>query len=365
MQPHRLMAGFNAHAGRGFIALTQLATRRGWVRGPSNDREVLGELDFRYRVRRDYVRAETAPPVENAHEMVFDRAGRLYLLTDHPQNNVLVFGADGEVVDTWTLGMEGAHGLSMATEGDAEFLFVCDAYGGRVVKTTLHGEVVLELPSPHALGVYGAFESYQPTQTAVAPNGDVYVADGYGSDRVLRFDAGGHYLQHFGGHGAGPADLRNAHGVAIDARRGPGLETLLVTSRVQQCIKRFSLDGEYLDTIALPGGFPCRPVVHGSNVYVGLCWSGAYLRPNTGFVVVLGSDDQVVATLGGHLEGTGSTSSLRSDYSTFTHVHDVAVDAAGDVYVCEWNAGNRYPLRLERLDARSDAGVPTGVRRGG
>lgn len=350
MPLHRIHNAFNDRAGRGFIALTQLATRRGWVRGPSFANDFEGHGAFRYRVVRDFYRADPAThPVENCHEMVFDRTGRLFVLTDHPRNNVLVFGTDGALVNSWTLGMRGAHGLSSANVGGEQHLFVCDAYGGRVVETTLDGQVVREFPSPHELGIYRSHEPYLPTQTAVAPNGDVYVAHGYGSQRVIRFDANGAYLQHFGGRGRGEGTLQNAHGIAIDGRRGPGAETLLVISRERQCLERFSLDGRYLGRIDLPGGYPCRPVLHGACVYVALCWSGAFLRPNSGFVAVLDADDRIVATLGGHLTEGASSPRLASDYSTFKHAHDVAVDAFGNLAVCEWNAGHALPIRLERV----------------
>lgn len=277
--------------------------------------------------------------------MVFDAAGRLYVLTDHPKNNVLVFELDGSLADAWTLGMSGAHGLTIACEGERGVLFITDAYGGRVVKTTLAGDVLLTLPSPHELGEYRDHEPYLPTQTAVAPNGDVYVADGYGSQRVLRFDASGRLLQSFGGKGRGPGTLDFAHGIAVDTRRGKGNETLLVTSRVRQCFERFDLEGRHLETIALPGGYPCRPVIQGENVYVALCWSGYHLKPNSGFVVVLDAENRIVATLGGHLE----SGKLASDFSVFHHAHDVAVAPNGDVFVCEWNAGNVYPVALRRI----------------
>jgi hypothetical protein len=59
-----------------------------------------------------------------------------------------------------------------------------------------------------------------PTETAVAPNGDIYVADGYGSDYIIQYNSKGQYIRHFGGkHNANPEhNLVNAHGVSIDLR---------------------------------------------------------------------------------------------------------------------------------------------------
>ena len=53
---------------------------------------------------------------------------------------------------------------------------------------------------------------------AVAPNGDIYVADGYGKDFIIQYDAKGNYTRHFGGRGDGDRFLLNAHGICIDKR---------------------------------------------------------------------------------------------------------------------------------------------------
>jgi len=69
--------------------------------------------------------------------------GRLFLLTNHPQNNVLIYDPDGTLLSTWTLQMSGAHGLTFH-EGH---LYICDT-SGRVVRATLDGQIVLEASEP-------------------------------------------------------------------------------------------------------------------------------------------------------------------------------------------------------------------------
>jgi hypothetical protein len=117
--------------------------------------------------------------------MVQSGDGRLFLLTNHPQNNVLIFDQQGSVQDWWTLGLSGAHGLTWHREASGqEFLYITDT-DGRIVKTTLDGKIALELAHPAKIGAYTDKDSYIPTETAIAPNGDIYVADGYGSQHVL------------------------------------------------------------------------------------------------------------------------------------------------------------------------------------
>jgi hypothetical protein len=50
---------------------------------------------------------------------------------------------------------------------------------------------LLELPNPKNIGAYEASLAYKPTETAIAPNGDIYVADGYGSQYILHFSPKG------------------------------------------------------------------------------------------------------------------------------------------------------------------------------
>lgn len=349
MYINRVFGAINEAGSNAVIAATQFLSKRIWVRTASHSEAIVGQGKWRYRVDHNWCKAVPEQiPVNNCHEMVIDLHQRLFLLTDHPQNNVIVFDTDGNVLNKWTLKSTGAHGLSIVETEQASCLWICDPYRAEVIKTTLEGQVLQKLPSPHDLGVYSTLMPYAPTQTTILPNGDVFVADGYGSQFVLRFNAEGQYLGKFGGKGNAPDQFDFAHGIAVDNRRGPGTETLLVTSRKQSCIKRFSLEGKFIGKISLPGGFPCRPVIHGENLLVSLCWSGTHLKPNSGFLVVLDENDRVLSALGGNAElgGDDGLLSLSPTYTTFTHVHDVCADSLGNLYVCQWNSGRTYPIKL-------------------
>ena len=347
-----LFGFLNKQLNDGFVSIIGFLSAKSLLRTPHRNVSVLGSGDWQYRYDKHWSQANPSQyPVRNCHEMEIDNSRKLYLLTDEPENNVIVYDLNGNVLSSWTLGMKSAHGLTMVSEGNSQVLWICDAYSGSVVKTSLTGEVLQTLPSPHTLGIYRSTQGYAPTQTAVADNGDIYVADGYGSQFVIQYSKNGDYIRHFGGKGKGESHLDFAHGIAIDRRQGQGNELLLVTSRRESCIKQFSLQGELVGKISLPGSFPCRPVIHGNYIYIGLCWSGVHLKPNSGFVIVLDEDNKVCATLGGHAEHNeaGELVRLVSDYSAFHHVHDVTVDNDGHIYVCEWNARGAYPIKLHKF----------------
>lgn len=285
--------------------------------------------------------------VNDCHEMVVDSVGRLFLLTDHPENNILIFDAQGKIIDSWSLGFSSAHGLTLHKTGDVEYLYICDYKSSQVIKTTLSGEVILVLPTPNELGIYKNPDNYLPTQTAIASNGDIYVADGYGSSFIVQFDKDGNYIRHFGGRGKLDSNINCAHGIAIDTR---GVEeTLLVSSREDSCFKRFSLSGKYLEQIDIPGAYPCRPVIHKKYLYAGVCWSKKLYQPNSGFVTILDEDNKVVSNIGGTepIYLNGQLKPLQQEDKLFNHCHDVCLDAEDNLYVCEWNAGHKMPVKFK------------------
>ena len=314
------------------------------------ERPIVGHGDFRYRVHRDWGTADAARfPVQNCHEMVEDRAGRLFLLTDHPKNNVLIYDRSGKIVDAWTLGLPGAHGLTISTEGNEEYLYITDAeHRHRVFKTTLDGRVVLELTYPREIVDYASEADWKPTETAVLPNGDFLVADGYGLDFIIRYDTRGNYLHHFGGRGPGAHHLRNAHGVALDTR---GSEPqILVTSRSDQQLKRYALDGTHRSTLDLPNASICRPVLHGEQLYFAVIVTDSWWSYD-GMVYVLDKNDRVVSAPGGTEPSyqDGVLQPAASDLTTFFNPHDVCVDRDENLYVAQWYSGRTYPIKLERI----------------
>ena len=175
-------------------------------------------------------------------------------------------------MDSWTLNLPGAHGLSIHDEGGEEFLYITDPSQGKVLKCTLQGKVSLELAHPSTLGTYGSNNSYRPTETAIGPNGDIYVADGYGSQYILHYDAKGNFIRKFGGDSfLQETKFKQAHGVTLDTRDANN-PTLLCTARIKNAFKRFTLQGEYLETVYLPGAYVSRAVIDGENVYSGVCF---------------------------------------------------------------------------------------------
>jgi hypothetical protein len=321
---------------------------------PVLDEEIIGHGDFRYRVHQSWGNLDPAAhPVKNCHEMVMDSKGRLIMITDEIKNNIIIYDQSGKLLSTWGNEFPGGHGLTLFDEGGEQVLFLSDYETGRVVKTTLDGRQLLELPNPKTIGVYESTLSYKPTETAIGPNGDIYVADGYGSQYVLQFNKSGEFIRKFGGPGDGDANFSTVHGVCIDKRDKENI-TLLCTSRVHNSFKRFTLDGKYLSTLFMPGAYVCRPVIDGENIYAGVCWSRLRyldLTPNSGFVTILNGQNKVVSNPGGTkpVYKRGELQLMVQDKPIFKHCHDVCIDRDKNLYVCQWNANKTYPVKLQRV----------------
>jgi hypothetical protein len=331
---------------------------------------IIGHGDFKYKVDKAWAKlGVTNNPLLNCHEMVQDSQGRLIMIGDHTNNNILIFDKSGKLLDSWGHAYPGGHGLSIGKDQGEDFLLITDCgwfqnksggyekQAGQVVKTDLQGRLQFALGHPKTIGIYGEDEPFMPTETAIAPNGDIYVADGYGSDYIIQYDSRGQYIRHFGGHKNENKehDLSNAHGVAIDLRN-PQKPTLICTSRNENCFKVFTLEGKFIERIDLPGMHVCRPVLHKQNIYAGVCWSkdeeGKTNWGDSGFVTILDQNNKVVSNPGGQAPKytagkLEATPSLKNP--VFAHGHDVCIDEDHSIYVCQWNANHTTPVKLTRV----------------
>ena len=321
-----------------------------WLSNPfiGNEDIVLGHNKKRYRLDTRWSQADVARfPVKDCHEMVQDQKGRILLLTNETQNNVLVYDKKGRLLETWGTEYPGAHGLTLFNENGTDVLFICDNERHQVIKTTIDGRVLLTLNYPIETGKYSKAEEFVPTETAIAPNGDIYVVDGYGKDFVIQYDAKGRYIRHFGGRGEGDSFLLNAHGICVDTRNKTK-PTLVVTSRMQNAFKRYTLDGAYIDTIAMPGAWVCRPVINGDHLYAAVLQSQSSQWKQSGFVTILDKDFKVISNPGGNepTYSKGKLGEMKQAETVFAYPHDVCIDDEENLYVAQWNSGKVYPYKL-------------------
>ncbi len=314
--------------------------------------DIVGHGDYKYKIIKDWG-FDNKVPVNDCHEMVQDAKGRLILLTNEVKNNIIIFDRSGKIIKTWTLNFPGAHGLTLVTEGSEQFLFISDIEINKVCKTTLDGKVLMTINYPKETNKYNTEKNWKPSEIAVAPNGDIYIADGYGKDYITQYDSKGNLKNIWGGYGSEPDQFKNAHGIALDTRVA-GNPMLVVCSRHTNSFKWFTLDGKYLKTVHIPGAYLSRPVIDGDNLYSAVLVSKMPWKSRSGFVVILDKENKLISSPGGtgpdyYDEDKTILAPQVQTNSIFAHPHDVCVDKDKNLYIPQWASDKTYPLKLERV----------------
>ena len=288
------------------------------------------------------------------HDDVADVAvagdGRVFVL-GRSTAQVLVYESDGTYVTSWGAGALSArpHGLTAAPDGS---LYCVDELEHVVHRFDPHGRLLSTVGTPgeksdtghdSTLGpIYDRIATIvrpggpfnRPTAIAVAPNGHLYVSDGYGNCRVHRFEGNGTHVMSWGEPGLGPGQFHLPHAiVALDDGR------LVVADRENERLQLFDLDGGYLDTWTCVQR-PCALAVdNDGNILVGeLAWRagnrswahGPIVEAQPARLTLLSPVGDVLARQSGGLPGGGP--------GGFIAPHGLAVDSAGDVYVGEVSA---------------------------
>ena len=152
--------------------------------------EVYGHSNMKYRMDVKWGELNPAKyPVNDCHEMVQDKKGRIVLLTNETKNNIIVYNKSGKLLNTWGHEFPGAHGLTLHNENGDDFLYITDITLHQVYKTTIDGKLLMTIDYPDETGVYKKKEEFVPTETTVLDNGDFYIADGYGAQYIMQYDA--------------------------------------------------------------------------------------------------------------------------------------------------------------------------------
>ncbi len=326
--------------------------------------------------------------VTGAGELIGFHAGRL-----------ITFDRNGHVSRLVETGLTEGHGITLVREGDDEFLWVSDpgfvfevgldvgdeawesvfgkgvrveSRSPRVVKMTLDGEILAELPIPPGEPglLPGMMGDYCPCGTAVdeerfGGNGDIWVADGYGTSLVHRFDKHGNHQLTLSGEEGGRRFLC-PHAVFID-RRGGKIPELYIADRENKRVQVYDQQGRYIRTFGhaflnSPSGFA---VLNDLLVVAELYSRLAVLDADDNFVGYVGASDRAQQGLGWPERPgwpnalSGDARAMRADLPApydFNSPHSLATDTDGNLYVSEWLIGGRY-TKLRISDPRVSRGL--------
>jgi hypothetical protein len=201
----------------------------------------------------------------------------------------------------------------------------------RVLKLKLDGTVLLEIPKASFPAEKGALKL---TGLDVAPNGDIYVVDGYGKSWIFVFDKDGKLKNTFGGP-VEPWKLNNTHKIFVDHRFDP--PRLFLCDRGNNRLMHLNLDGSIIGVIQDKDlRRPSSASFHGDLVCI---------AEIAGRVSVLDKEGKTVAQLGiNDTPGQTNTPKVKpADWkdNVVTSPHGITFDSQGDILETEWNEFGR------------------------
>jgi hypothetical protein len=273
--------------------------------------------------------------------VVVDKEGNVYVSAN---KGVVVFAADGQVIKEY-LGdkYSNIHDMKIREEEGTEFIYGARNANAEGIKfNSKTGEIVLKLGFPKESGLN--LTKFNPTAITVALNGDIFLADGYASNHIFKFDKTGKYLMYFGSPGNDLKQFNTCHGMCLDTRYEP--PRLLICDRNHQPKGRllhYDLDGNFIEEVITGLGMPTSAAVQGDYVSV----------PDLhGRLVILDKSNTIMAVLGHNPDPAKKVNfNVPQDQwieGIFSGTHGSYWDKDGNLYVQDWNVSGRI-MKLVRV----------------
>jgi DNA-binding beta-propeller fold protein YncE len=259
--------------------------------------------------------------------VVIDKAGNIYVTTD-TERGIVIFSPSGKFLRA--VGPTRIHGLEVREENGTQYLYCARPSDHEVVKLKLDGEQLWAIHFPEEAGIYKDAKGFNPCAVTVAPDGSIFVADGYGSNYALKFDKDRKFVKAFGGPGEAEGKFKTCHGIALDTRQGKSL--LLVCNRNNNRVEYWDLDGNFVKVIQKDLRMPAAVHIRGNY---------AVVPELQGRVTVLDKDGTIVAQLGDNpVPDQRANFGLIQDKwkdGICNSPHGASIDTDGNLIVTEWS----------------------------
>jgi DNA-binding beta-propeller fold protein YncE len=303
----------------------------------SDRKVVLGSAPYAYEVVAGWGELPNNIRFGYTHGVQVDSQNRV-IVHNQSKDSVILFDDRGKYIQSWGPEFQnGAHGCLLRKESGTEYLYLSDYDRHIVVKTTLDGETIWTIQWPEESGLYKDKTEFKPTNVAVAPNGDIYVTDGYGLSYIHHYNSKLELIRSWGGKGKQAGELDCPHGIWVDLRSSPPI--LIVADRGNSRLQTFTLDGKHLAFFSEAMRMPCHFDQNRRN--------GDLLVPDLhGVVTICGKDNRPVVQLGdnyGIWQKPGWPNFPRDTWEAgkFITPHAACWDLEENIYVVEWIAEGR------------------------
>jgi hypothetical protein len=273
-----------------------------------------------------------------------DNAGHIYISTQS-DTGVLVYDSEGKLLKTIAGDYPEIHSMVHAQENGIEYFYATVQKGTPkenwlFIKMKTDGTVVQKITASPEAG-FKTPNEWRLTAAVPAPDGSIFIANGYGDSRIFRFDSRGEYKTSYGGKGASEGSFNCSHGLAVDTRYDQPL--LLVCDRENRRLCHFDFDGKFVRTVTEHLRRPCQVSFHGDH---------AVVSELEGRVVILDKDNVPVAFLGDNPQKSQWANyqleprDIRA--ATFSAAHGCFIDRDANIYVSDWNRTGRV-TKLARV----------------
>jgi len=266
-----------------------------------------------------------------------DKAGNVYVSTQSDAG-VLVYAPDGTFKKSIATDYPEVHSIYYAQEGGDEVFYTTVQKGTArenwlFVKMKIDGTVLQKITAPPEAG-FKAPNEWRITAAVPAPDGSIFIANGYGDSRIFRFDKTGQYKASYGGKGTADGLFDCSHGLAVDTRYDQPL--LLICDRENRRLCHFDFDGKFVRTVAQHLRRPCQVSFHGDH---------ALISELEGRAVILDRDNALVAFLGDNPNhAQWANYDLRPGEiapAFFSAAHGCHIDQQANIYISDWNHTGR------------------------
>jgi len=241
--------------------------------------------------------------------VAIDPKGTVFVFT-RTEPPVVELTPAGKLVKTWGQGMfVWPHGIRFDRDGN---LWITDGRadkgnGQMVYKMTTDGSKVLMTLGTKGVSGDGPNQFNGVTDVAIAPNGDIFVADGHVNSRIVKFSKDGTFIKEWGRKGSGPGEFNLPHSIVFDSRG-----RLLVADRSNKRIQLFDQNGTFLEEWKQFGEA-----------------SGLYIFPDDTLYVTDWQEKKAIFI------GSAKDGSIRETIEGLTLAEGLTVDKQGSIYAAE------------------------------
>ena len=245
--------------------------------GFAQQNTLLQDLPNRYTTFENLVTMPDGRAMGSGNAVDVDSEGNIWVFERCGQNTctgsnvdpILKFSPEGEILLSFGAGMfVFPHGIVV---DDDDNIWVVDAgvedgvKGNQIFKFNQRGEILIELGQP---GIRGETPNLfnEPSDLAIGPNGDIYIADGHinpeSNRRIVHLTAEGEFIEAWGSKGHGPLQFECPHSLAVDSQG-----RIYVGDRTNNRLQVLSPEGELL-AIWEHFGRPSGVRIHNDILYV-------------------------------------------------------------------------------------------------